>query len=182
MAEVTPGSKAHPGPGHGASPAQSSQAVAKSYFRVDPDPASVARAIREYLLGAVESVAMIPALFYLRFRGVGPVGWGLTVFFIAYFLLAAVGVRDATGAGGSVADRDGAAAVAIRTGKSAPSGLPMLVLVTMLPVMTVTGTARDLWEWPSVKRLGDGTAAATPYLRHTDRWLDGGPQGEMLRG
>jgi hypothetical protein len=31
-------------------------------------------------------------LFYLRFREVGPLGWGTTIFFIVYFLLCAVGL------------------------------------------------------------------------------------------
>ena len=41
----------------------------------------------------VWSVVLVPLIFYLRFGFVGPLGWGTTVFFAAYCLLAAVGLR-----------------------------------------------------------------------------------------
>ena len=36
--------------------------------------------------------ALIPLIFYLRFRRVGPLGWGTTVFFDTYCVLAAIGL------------------------------------------------------------------------------------------
>jgi hypothetical protein len=65
--------------------------VAYSFFRVK-DQASRQRAIRQFLLGTVEAALLIPSLFYLRYREIGPLGWGTTLFFIVYFLLCAVGL------------------------------------------------------------------------------------------
>lgn len=65
--------------------------VAASFFRIK-DQASRERAIRQFLLGTVEVAILVPLLFYLRFGEIGPLGWGTTIFFIAYCLLCAVGL------------------------------------------------------------------------------------------
>ena len=66
--------------------------IARSFFGVDQDNRSRQSAIRQMLLGAAESAVLIPLLFYLRFGEVGPLGWGVTVFFVAYCLLSAIGL------------------------------------------------------------------------------------------
>jgi hypothetical protein len=65
-------------------------AVARSFFGVEADPVSRSRAARQMLLCALEAAILIPALFYLRFREVGPLGWGTTVFFVAYCVITAI--------------------------------------------------------------------------------------------
>lgn len=77
----------------GAAPARTAAAVARVFFRTGSDPASLKRDIRRWLLGVVWSIVLIPPIFYLRFGEVGPLGWGLTVFFAAYCLLSAVGLH-----------------------------------------------------------------------------------------
>ena len=66
--------------------------VARRFFGIDPKQVSWERAAAQYLLGALESAVLIPALFQLRFGEVGPLGWGTTVFFVAYCLLTAIGL------------------------------------------------------------------------------------------
>jgi hypothetical protein len=68
------------------------EGVARRYFGVDPAQVSWTRVAAQYLLGALESAVLVPALFRLRFGEVGPVGWGMTAFFVTYCLLAAVGL------------------------------------------------------------------------------------------
>jgi len=72
-------------------PQKTAERVARSFFRVTNE-ASRQKAIRQSLLGAFECAVLIPSLFYLRFGKVGPLGWGTTVFFIAYCFLSAVGL------------------------------------------------------------------------------------------
>jgi len=72
-------------------PQETSDRVAEGYFRVK-DEESRRLVIGQLLIGAVESAAIVPLLFYLRFRAVGPLGWGTTIFFVVYCLLAAVGL------------------------------------------------------------------------------------------
>lgn len=72
-------------------PQETSDRVAKSFFGVK-DEDSRRRAIGELLVGALELTAIVPLLFYLRFRTVGPLGWGTTIFFVVYCLLAAIGL------------------------------------------------------------------------------------------
>lgn len=80
-------------PNASANPAsvKAAQAVVRFFFRQETDPASVKQNIRQWLIGAAWAVVLIPPIFYLRFGTVGPMGWGLTVFFMVYCLLAAVG-------------------------------------------------------------------------------------------
>ena len=72
-------------------PQETSDRVAKGYFRIK-DEDSQRHTIGQLLMGAVELAALVPLLFYLRFRTVGPLGWGTTIFFVVYCLLAAVGL------------------------------------------------------------------------------------------
>ena len=56
------------------------------------DDVSRRRVIRQCLIGAPVTAVSVPALFYLRFGRVGPLGWGTTVFFVVYLLLTAIGL------------------------------------------------------------------------------------------
>lgn len=71
-------------------PQTTADSVARTFFGVEADPVSRARALRRFLLGALEAAILVPALFLLRFGEVGPLGWGATVFFVAYCLVAAM--------------------------------------------------------------------------------------------
>lgn len=71
---------------------RTAEAVARRFFRTGNDPESLKRDIRRWLLGAVWAAVLVPIIFYLRFGTVGPLGWGTTLFFITYCLLAAVGL------------------------------------------------------------------------------------------
>jgi len=73
-------------------PQAAADQVAQTFFGVGPDPDSRRRAIRGLLLGAVQVGLLVPYAFYLRFGEVGPMGWGTTVFFVAYCILAAIGL------------------------------------------------------------------------------------------
>lgn len=72
---------------------QTAEAVARTSFRSGSDPASLRRDVWRWLKGVVWSVVLVPLVFYLRFGEVGALGWGTTVFFAAYCLLAAVGLH-----------------------------------------------------------------------------------------
>ncbi|HEY8227642.1 MAG TPA: hypothetical protein VIG25_20390 [Pyrinomonadaceae bacterium] len=207
-----------PGP---ETPQQVSDQVSRIYFGV-VDSNSRRRAIRQCLIGAVEAAVLVPSLFYLRFRAVGPLGWGTTVFFVVYLLLTAIGLYFRTrpeyhspiALRGNWLDRIGAfwlvgcvfgpflgwaitsgalpitqnswrwlygarvflAAVVpvilalpltryVR-GKSVLIALPLLVVVTLLPVSTAMNVSMDLWEGPS--QVGGSES----YLNHTQRALD----------
>ncbi len=56
------------------------------------DDTSGRRAIGEWLHGIPRCSVLIPLIFYLGFGTVGPLGWGLTVFFDVYCLLWAIGL------------------------------------------------------------------------------------------
>jgi len=75
----------------GLTPQETADVVAETFFGVT-DEASRRRVIRQCLVSAPLYAAGIPALFYLRFGRVGPLGWGTTVFFVVYCLLCAVGL------------------------------------------------------------------------------------------
>jgi hypothetical protein len=55
------------------------------------DPVFLNRDSRRWLLGIVWSFLLIPAIFYLQFGVVGPLGWGLTIFLSVVCLLIAGG-------------------------------------------------------------------------------------------
>jgi MFS family permease len=73
-------------------PNESADQVAQTLFGVGPDKLARNRAVRTSLLGAAETAVLVPLLFYLRFREIGALGWGTTVFLSVWFLLAAVGL------------------------------------------------------------------------------------------
>src|SRR5215831_746349 len=73
-------------------PQKTSERVTRSYFRIGSDDLSRERAIYHFLIGAVQLAILVPLLFYIRFGDVGPIGWGVTVFFVAYVLLVALGL------------------------------------------------------------------------------------------
>ena len=210
---------------HLPTPTETADRVAETFFGVT-DEASRRRVIRQCLVAAAEFAVGIPALFYLRFGRVGPLGWGTTVFFVVYLLLCAVGLyfrprveyHSPVPLRGDWLDRVGAfwlvgcafgpllgwffttgtipvtqaswhwlygtrvflaavvpAALALPLtryvrGRSARVALPLLVLVTLLPVSTAMNASLDLWEGPSVR---EPESAGPPelYLRHTGRRL-----------
>jgi hypothetical protein len=199
--------------------------MAKFFFGVGTDDASQKTAIRQLLLGAIICAASIPLLFYLRFGEVGGIGWGTTIFFVFYCLLAATGLYfrskpeyhtpvplrgdwlDHIGAFWLVCCVFGpllgwiftsafpltatswrilyglrvflAAALPLLTalplirylrGKTTLIALPILVVITMLPIWSVVNVSRDLWEGP-VARQVQGTDVPELYLQHTDQSL-----------
>ncbi|HEV7474083.1 MAG TPA: hypothetical protein VGN90_08540 [Pyrinomonadaceae bacterium] len=81
----------NPNPPHPKTPQEVADQIARKYFDVT-DEASRTIAIRKCLVSVVWVTCLVPAIFYLRFRHVGPLGWGTTIFFDAYCLLAAVGL------------------------------------------------------------------------------------------
>lgn len=76
----------------GKTPQDISDQVASGYFGVGTDKASRMRLIRELILGAIASAVIIPLLFYWSFGEIGGMGWGTTIFFVVYCLLAAIGL------------------------------------------------------------------------------------------
>ncbi len=74
----------------GKTPEEIADQTASAYFGVSADAASRQRAIRQLLLGALACALIIPVLFYLGFKEVGGIGWGTTIFFVVYCLLAAI--------------------------------------------------------------------------------------------
>lgn len=176
------------------------------------------------LPGVIESAILIPALFYLRFGEVGPLGWGTTAFFVAYCLVAAIALYfgprteyhtpvplrgdwlDRIGAFWLVACVFGpllgwiitsvvpitleawrwlydvrvflAAGLPLITalpltryvrGKAAWIALPLLIVITLLPIWTAVDTGRDLWAGPIVRQTPDGQAEL--YLKYTNQSL-----------
>lgn len=81
-----------PGATRPTAPIRTAEAIARTFFRTGSDPDSLKRDIRRWLMGVVWSALLIPAIFYLRFGEVGPLGWGTTIFFSAYCLLSAIGL------------------------------------------------------------------------------------------
>lgn len=73
-------------------PQEIADQAASAYFGLSADKASRARIIRQLVLSAVACAVVIPLLFYLAFHEVGGLGWGTTIFFVVYCLLAAVGL------------------------------------------------------------------------------------------
>src|SRR5437763_1982597 len=61
-------------------------------------------------------------------------------------------------------------------GKATWVGLPLLVVVTLLPVWTVVNHSRDLWEGPRLRQVG-AEGRAELYLRHTGQGLGTGRFG-----
>jgi len=208
-------------------PKQTSDRVARKFFRTEDDELSRERGIWQFLLGALECVFLIPALFYLRFGEIGPFGWSITVFFVVYCLLVAFsfyfgsrteyhttvqlkgGWADKIGAGWLIACVFGpffgwvatTGTIPVTTGtwhwlygarvflaivvpvvcalpllryvrgKAALIALPLLVVVTLLPVSTGVNSGRDLLEGP-IRRPTGKDREAEIYLQHTQRVLE----------
>lgn len=70
---------------------QTAETIVHRFFRQQTDAASIKRNVRRWLLGAVWAGLVVPLLFYLRFGSVGSFGWGVTLFFAVYCLVAAIG-------------------------------------------------------------------------------------------
>lgn len=206
------------------SPQETADQVAKAFFGVT-DNVTRQTAMRQLLIGAVECAILIPALFYLRFGEIGGLGWGTTIFFVAYCLLAVVGLyyRPQTGFHTSVRrrgdwlDRIGAfwlvscvfgpflgwiitAAFPITVntwrwlyaarvilavilplltvlpltrylrGKATWVALPLLVIITLLPIWSARNVSRDLWEGPVVQQV-EATEQPELYLLYTKQSL-----------
>jgi hypothetical protein len=200
-------------------PEEVSANIAEKFFGVT-DEASRRVVIRRSLTSILWVTALVPLAFYLRFRTIGPLGWGTTVFLDMYCLLTAVGLYfqprrefhspvrltgnwlDLVGAFWLVACVFGpflgwifttgsipitvnswrwlyglrvffAAGLPIITalpltryirGKSTWVALPLLMIVTLIPVSTAMRVSQDLWEGPT-------TLAGTAYLKHMQQML-----------
>jgi len=208
------------------SPEKTASQVARSFFGVGPDKVSRQSAIRGLLLAAVESAVLVPLLFYWRFGEVTDLGWGLTVFFVAYCLLAAVGLyfqpksefHTPVKLRGDWLDHVGAFWLvscafgpflgwvvtsafpitssswrwlyAIRVllaigaplvtvlpltrylrGKATLVALPILVVITLLPIWSAVNFGRDLWNGPVVQQAQNG-GQLEYYLPYTERSID----------
>lgn len=204
-------------------PQKTAATIAKIFFNVGDDPASQKTAIRRLLWSAILYAGAIPSLFYFAFGEVSGLGWGLTIFFVAYCLLAAVGIYFRTRTQyhttvpvrGNWADRIGslwllscafgpflgwcltaalpltvdswrwlyglrlllAAGVPVLTalpltryirGKATWVALPLLVIVTLLPILSVVNVGRDLWT--GAQRQPNQTTQT--YLPYTQQNLD----------
>lgn len=202
--------------------------MAEEFFGVDrgATPKERRTAVWQWLVGAVESAVLVPALFFAFFGTVGVLGWGATAFFVVYCLLVAVGlyVRPRTDlhttvqARGDWVDNVGAfwlvacafgpflgwvvtsvfpiaesswqivygaravlaaglpllTALALSRyarGNAAWVAVPLLIGVTLLPVLTAYAVTQDLWEGPVVEQVQPGEAPVL-YLRHTERTLE----------
>ncbi len=208
----------------GKTPQETSAAMAR-VFAGATDDESRQRAIRDCLYSIVPLTVLIPFIFYIRFGMIGPLGWGLTVFFDVYCLLWALGLyflprteyhtpvkprgdwMDRVGAFWLVGCAFGpffgwvvtawplttsswhwryelrvllAAGLPIllalpllryARGKSSLVGLPLLLVVTLLPVSTATGSIRDLLEGPEVRQVQRGDVEL--HLKYSDRVLEG---------
>jgi len=198
----------------GETPQETADRVAASPLFGVTDEASRRRVIRQCLLAIPWIVVLVPLIFYLdslRYgrAEVGPLGWGMTVFFVMYCLLTAIGLffrprtefHSPVRLRGDWADRVGAfwlvscafgpffgwivttgiipitptswrwlyglqvflaAGVPLLLtlpltryvrGKSTLVALPMLVFVTLLPVLTALTASQDLWEGPVVSSV-----------------------------
>ncbi len=66
--------------------------TARGFFGGGASRRSLERAARRMWWGALWAAGLVPLLFWLRFGEIGPLGWGLTLFFIAYCGVAGVGL------------------------------------------------------------------------------------------
>ena len=201
-------------------PQEVADEVGERFFGVT-DEASRRLAIRKWLIGIIWCTALIPLAFYLRFKRIGPLGWGTTVAFDVYCLLSAIGLyfqprteyHSPVQLRGDWLDRIGAfwlvgcafgplfgwmvttgtipltptswrwlyglrvflaAIIPIMLalpltryvrGKSSWVALPLLVVVTLLPVSTAMNASLDLWEGPVAMEGTDGGTELV--LQHT---------------
>jgi hypothetical protein len=61
-------------------PTRTAEQVAASYFGIGSEKASQQLAIRQWLVGAIQSAVLIPLIFYLRFSTIDGFGWSITIF------------------------------------------------------------------------------------------------------
>lgn len=210
------------------SPKRIAHQVAKAYFGVGTDDASPKAAIRQMLVSAAVCAVTIPLLFYWRFGEIGGLGWGTTIFFVAYCLLAAIGLyflpreeyHTPVNLRGDWVDRLGALWLiscvfgpllgwfitalfpitettwswlyALRVilavgaplitampltrylrGKMVKVALPIIVVITLLPIWSAVDVSRDLWEGPVVRQVQE-VEDSELYLRHTGQSLGSG--------
>jgi hypothetical protein len=206
-------------------PQKTADEVAQNFFGAGQDKASNRAAVRQWLLAAVVCAVLIPSLFYLRFGEVSGLGWGTTVFFVFFCILAAIGLyfrtrpefHTSVRLRGDWLDRVSAlwlvccvfgplfgwmltsilpltpatwrglyglrvflaAGLPLLTalpllryvrGKAALITLPILVVVTLLPILSVVNVGRDLRDGPVVRQV-QGPDAPELYLQHTDQSL-----------
>jgi hypothetical protein len=207
------------------SPKETADRIAKVFFGVGSDKASQQTAIRQLLLGAVECAVLIPLLFFWRFGDIGGLGWGTTIFFVGYCLLAATGLyfrprteyHTPVRLRGDWVDRVGAFWLvscvfgpllgwmitsafpitvtswrwlyALRVilavgaplitalpltrylrGKATRVALPLLVVITMLPIWSAVNVSQDLWQGPVVRQIQPADRPEL-YLQYTEQSL-----------
>ncbi len=205
-------------------PDEVSKQIAESFFGVKDD-ASRRRVIRQLLLSASGCAVLIPLIFELRFGEVTSIGWGTTIFFVAYCLLAAIGLyfqprtqyHTPVRLRGDWLDRLGAfwliccvfgpflgwtvtavfpltveswrglyaarvflaAGLPLLTaipltrylrGRAVLVALPILVIVTLLPILSVVNVSRDLVHGPIVQQ-NPTTNQPELYLQYTEQSL-----------
>ena len=214
-------------------PIKTARKVGRIFFGVGDDNVSQQQAIRRLLISAVLFAVLVPGLFYLQFGEVGSLGWGMTIFFVVYCLLAAIGLyflprpvyHSPVPLRGDWVDRLGAfwlvscafgpffgwvltstfpltvvswrwlyglrvflaAGLPLITalplvrylrGKSILIALPVLLIVTMLPIWSAVNVSQDLWEGPVVRQVQsvDNPLVTVKelYLPHTDSVIDMG--------
>ena len=73
-------------------PEEISNLIAKKFFGVGPEPADRKKTVLQLLIAALVCAVLIPAMFLVKFGSIDGLGWGVTIFFVAYCLLAAVGL------------------------------------------------------------------------------------------
>jgi hypothetical protein len=213
--------------------AETARKVARTFFGVGSDRASRNEAIRRLLVSAILFAVLVPLLFYIEFGEVGPLGWGMTIFFVVYCLLSATGLFflprpeyhtpvamradwvDRLGAFWLVSCAFGpffgwvltstvpltvtswrwvyglrvllAAGLPLITalpltrylrGKAVLVALPILLIVTMLPIWSAVNVSRDLWEGPVVRQIQSINNPAEEvrelYLPYTNRVIEQG--------
>jgi hypothetical protein len=69
------------------------QNLARNFFHTETDPESIRKAVRGWLIAIPWAAVLTPTIFWLRFGTVTPLGWGLTIFFVVYCLLSAIGLH-----------------------------------------------------------------------------------------
>jgi hypothetical protein len=72
-------------------PQETADAMARVFAGVTDD-VSRRRAVLEWISATPKITVLIPVAFYLRFGAIGPLGWGIAVFFDVYCLLWAIGL------------------------------------------------------------------------------------------
>jgi hypothetical protein len=211
-------------------PAETARKVARIFFGLDSDDVSRKRTIQHLLVAAALSAVLVPLSFYLQFGEVGPLGWGTTIFFVVYCLLAATGLyflpkeeyHTPVALHGDWVDRLGAfwlvscafgpffgwiltsvfpltvdswrwvyglrvllaAGLPLLTalpltrylrGKAVLVSLPILLIVTLLPVWSAVNVSRDLWEGPVSRQVqsvnNPNEMVNGLYLQHTDQYI-----------